>query len=451
MPPRGVLLLLLGFVAIPALRADERPAGAAPAKVSAETIPDALHRYVARPEEVYGWKVVEEQEITGTKIHRLELTSQTWQGIVWKHALIVYEPPKVLYPKHMLLFVTGGKTGGVPKEGDLAMGIHLARLCGARVATLHQVPNQPLLGDHVEDDLITETWLKYLETGDDSWPLLFPMVKSAVKAMDALQAFTTKEGQAGGGVENFVITGASKRGWTSWLTPVADKRVIATAPIVIDMLNFRAQMRHQLDLWGKFSEQINDYTSKGLVKGPDQPESDRETRLRTMMDPWTYRQTLALPKLLVVGTNDPYWAVDAMSIYINDLVGPRYVLAAPNVGHNLGDRKDFAMTTIGVFFRSCVSGRPLPKLAWTSKGEGATLELDVTCDPAPRQVRRWTTTSPSNDFREAKWTSEPLEFTGGKCRATVSRQGDEKVALFTELEFRLDNITYSLTTPVFRR
>jgi len=442
---RGVLLLLCGLASLPSLWAEERPS-AFPA-----AIPDALQRYVARPETVYGWKVQEDQEISGTKIHRLELTSQTWQGIVWKHALVVYEPPKILYPKHMLLFVTGGKIGGVPKEGDLAMGIHLARLCGARVATLHQVPNQPLLGDHVEDDLITETWLKYLETGDDSWPLLFPMVKSAMKAMDALQAFTTQEGQTGGGVENFVITGASKRGWTSWLTPVADKRVIATAPIVIDMLNFRAQTKHQIELVGRFSDQINDYTRKGLVKRPGEPESPRETELREMMDPWTYRQTLTLPKLLVVGTNDPYWAVDAMTIYFDDLVGPKYVLAAPNVGHNLGDRKDFAMTTIGVFFRSCVSGRPLPKLSWKSRDEGKTLELDVTSDPAPRQVRRWTASAPTNDFREAKWTSEPVEFADGRGKVSVSRTGDERAALFTELEFRLDNMTYSLTTPVFRR
>ncbi len=409
-------------------------------------IPTALGDYVARPESAFAWKLIGKQSLDQGVVYDVDLTSQTWQGIVWKHALLICQPKDLQYPQHVLLMVSGGRNGHRPSRGDAETGLRLATLAGARVAIVSQVPNQPLLGDHVEDDLISETWLRYLKTGDATWPLLFPMVKSAVKAMDAVEAIARAEWNES--LAGFVITGGSKRGWTSWLTPVVDRRIIATAPIVIDTLNFRPQMQHQIDIWGKYSEQIRDYTSKGLIKPGE--ETPREVQLRRMMDPYTYRQLLTLPKLLVNGTNDPYWVVDAMRFYWDDLVGPKYVLQVPNAGHGLKGGRELAYATLAAFFRHAAEGTALPQLEWTYSPGLDPLRLSIRSSQPPRAARLWTAHSLDNDFRDDHWTSRPLAPSGEVLVGEVAKPKEGHVAFYGELQFDCDGLPYSLCTLIRR-
>ena len=416
---------------------------------NASSTPRALHDYVDKSDDAFNWKLVNTTSFDAGRVYELRLTSQKWHGILWKHAVEIYEPVNCKFPEHALLFVTGGSKPGPPSKNDIQMGMKLASTCSARVVMLHQTPNQPLLGNRKEDDLITETWLRYLDTGDETWPLLFPMVKSAVRTMDAVEQFSqTKFTQP---INQFVITGASKRGWTSWLTPVADKRVIATAPIVIDVLRFRAQMNHQLETWGTFSEQIIDYTSKGLVKRPGEAESDREFALRTMMDPFTYRRKLTLPQLLIVGTNDPYWVVDAMNLYWKDLEGRKYIRQIPNAGHGLEGGQDHALTSLAVFFRHVVSAQALPDLSWKIGEDSGQLTLTMSASVKPLTVRFWKARSDDSDFRDEQWSSSELSQTDSNWVGMTKLRDSEHVAVFGEMEFDFSGHPWSLTTLVYRR
>jgi PhoPQ-activated pathogenicity-related protein len=421
-------------------------AGGGEAKPAGGAVPTALADYVGRPDPAFAWKIERTIQRAQGRVLQIELTSQKWQEIVWKHALNLHEPKELKYPRHVLLFITGGSTDRKPGEDSLKLGLLLAQLTGARVAILHQVPNQPLLGGRKEDDLISETWLRFLETGDKDWPLLFPMVKSAVRAMDALQAVL--KAQENGPVDGFVVTGGSKRGWTSWLSAAADKRVVAVAPMVIDVLNFRAQTKYQLETWGAYSEQIADYTKKDLIK--EGPETARETELRRMMDPYTYRSVLTVPKLLIHGTNDRYWTVDATRWYWDDLVGPKHVLKLPNAGHGLDPGREKALYTLAAFFRHAASGTPLPRLSWTHADTAAEYTLEVSASPKPRSAWLWLARSDTKDFRDSKWRSEPLEANGDGFLGKVPKPAAGHVALFGELRFNLEGLPYSLTTLVRR-
>ncbi len=408
----------------------------------------ALHAYVNAEDKSYKWTKIKSETLPQGlgQLHTLNLVSQTWQGIVWNHVLAVFEPADLRHPEHGLLFITGGRTGSELRDGEKAMGVELARLTGARCMLLLQVPNQPLFGDHYEDDLITETFLKYLDTKDASWPLLFPMAKSAVRALDATAEFAKQTSNHT--LNKFVVTGASKRGWTTWLTAVVDPRVIGIAPMVIDTLNFAKQTKYQIKIWGKYSEQIKDYTSKGLVK---LIEEEPQNPLFGWVDPYTYRQNLSGPKLLINGTNDPYWVVDALNNYWDDLHGDNFILYIPNAGHGLKGGHEKVVRTVAGFTLHQITQTPMPKLQWSFSQTDNKLKLQVESSEQPNKAALWTSNSDDLDFRDAQWSSQAMQQAeSGAYHAQTELPAQNNIATYGELEFTIQGVPYSLCTQIRR-
>ncbi len=396
---------------------------------------DALLDYVRKTDPSFAWKQAEQRDVDGFTATRLDLTSQTWRGHAWQHQVLVVRPPQVRNPDIAFLFITGD--GDVSKLFSLMKT--LAERAGAVAAAVNKVPNQPLYDGRKEDALIAYTFNEYLKTGDREWPLLFPMAKSAVRAMDAVQAFASQ----GGGAKpvRFVVSGASKRGWTTWLTAAADTRVAGIAPMVIDMLNMKAQTQWAQQVYGKQSEKIGDYTELNLVERMDDP---RMVELRAWVDPYSYRTRYTLPKLLLLGTNDPYWTVDSLRHYWNDLPEPKLVFQTPNAGHDLAGGKE-ATQTLAAFFQMIADREELPKVNWTRAASPA-LEMSVT--PAAKTFRLWTATSPDRDLRNDRWTSvEVPSNPGHKATATIERPAEGYRAYLMEAEFSTQTgHTYKLST-----
>jgi PhoPQ-activated pathogenicity-related protein len=401
-----------------------------------------LEDYVKRPEPKFAWKVNKTIESADGVIYDLELVSQVWQNIPWQHQLQVYQPKGVAPSATMLLWNTGGKAN----PGNIAFAMDIARKARIPVAFLYGIPNQPLFDGKKEDALIAETFVRYLDTRDGNWPLLFPMVKSVVKAMDALQAFAMQEWKQP--VKSFIISGASKRGWTTWLTGATDPRVKAIAPFVIDTLSMVDQMEYAKKSFGAYSEMVHDYTDRKLVPIPD---TDDARKLWKMVDPYFYRDKLTMPKLLVNGNNDRYWTVDALNLYWDGLKGDKFVTYVPNAGHDLKEPDGShtrSLNALSAFVRHQVTDRPLPKVTWKHEGKEGQACLSVESNVPPKGARLWVATAPTRDFRKAKWESKSLPIDKGPLCGLVDPPKQGFLALYGELDFEIDGITYTLSTQI---
>lgn len=169
---------------------------------------------------MYDWKVAQRVKGEGYEIVFIDMTSQSWLSprevdrTEWKHWLIVVRPEKAQSNSAFLFIGGGSNRKGMPKGPD-KVAVEVARATGTVVAELRTVPNQPLEFGHdgeerSEDNLIAYAWKRFIETGDDRWLPRFPMVKSAVRAMDTIQAFFAKE-DAAHPIEKFVVAGVEAR------------------------------------------------------------------------------------------------------------------------------------------------------------------------------------------------------------------------------------------------
>jgi len=396
-----------------------------------------LLEYARAKDPAFEWHRIEKRSMAGgVTAHELSLVSQRWRTIPWRHRLTVLVPDEAERSGVALLLIGG--SGRPPVE----FVARISRATGCIAATLNDVPVQPLFGGLREDALIAFTFEQYLRTHDETWPLLLPMTRSAVAAMDAIQEFC--RGQLDREVSGFVVAGASKRGWTTWLCAAADPRIRGIAPAVYDNLDLPRQMRHQLEAWGRFSEMIGDYTKKGLPRIAAKGGAPDLVRL---VDPYAYRDRIAIPKLILIGTNDRYWPVDALNLYYDDLEGETYILYVPNAGHDLGGDPRVAAGLAAFLLR--VAGRlRFPRLEWHGERDEESFTLTLRSDIRPQRVLAWIARSESRDFRDATWRSADLQPQQGGYRYAAKRPERDYAAVFCEAVYELDGRPLHLSTTM---
>ncbi len=424
--------------------------------VSAAATP--LDEYVAKSDPSYSFELVNTINHPLGKIYIIDMKSQTWRSdkevnrTLWQHWLTLIVPNDVAFDT-ALLWINGGRNGRSAPTGPDGMLTEIALQSKTVVADLRMVPNQPLVfpddpgNDRYEDAIIAYTFDKFLKTEDPTWPLLLPMVKSAVRAMDTVQSHIAKATDGKLEINQFVISGASKRGWTTWLTAAVDKRVRAIAPIVIDVLNMGKQMEHHYAAYGFYSSAIGDYEDMQVL---GQLGSKGGTDIRNFVDPYSYRERYTIPKFIINSAGDQFFLPDSAQFYFADLPEDKHLLYCPNTDHGLdGSNAEKALLA---WYHSVLTGRDRPDFSWEIPEEG---QVTVQTKTRPTKVTLWTATNPeARDFRQETignvWKSSPLTpVEQGMIHATVPAPEKGWTAYFVELVFDSGTpVPYRFSTEV---
>jgi PhoPQ-activated pathogenicity-related protein len=450
----------------------------------------ALDDYIAKEDLSYDFSLDSTIAGPGVTGYNIDLTSQTWRDStevshnLWQHKMTIMQPDGV--PTNTaILFINGGRNSDsfpdpLSEEFQVAAGASL--LTNSVVVNLPTVPNQPLqfageTSPRTEDEIIAKTFANFLAGGDDEWPLLLPMVKSAVRAMDATQAHMASLDEPIQ-IDKFFVFGGSKRGWTTWLTAAVDNRVSAIAPGVIDFLNIDESMQHHRRVYatgpeppvncasindptgctlvGGFSLAVGDYVLEGVMDQlaplPGQELSPRVQELFDIIDPYEYRDRLDMPKYIVNSTGDQFFAPDSSQFYFDDLSGQKYLRYIPNTDHGL----DASTIEGALLFHSLLELElPLPEFSWEVSADGTSITV-TTESSEPIRVLLWEATNPINrDFREAtfgaNWiSSELLKQEPGNDTYVASRSAPATgaTAYMIELEYDFGGKSLKFTTDI---
>ena len=86
--------------------------------------------------------------------------------------------------------------------------------------------------------------------------------------------------------------------------------------------------------------------------------------------PTAIRARYKMPKLLLLGTNDPFWVVDSLRNYWNDLPEPKLIFQTPNAGHDLAGNRE-AAPVLAAFVQMIADREPLPRMTWEFRPDGS--------------------------------------------------------------------------------
>lgn len=379
-----------------------------------------LDDYVYRPDPTYNYEILETFPGPGYTVYNLNMTSQTWKPDlqsqpVWWHYLTITVPDKLDLNNAGFLFIDGGSnTNSPPKPTDTFVELTtiVAVTTNSIGANLKMVPNQPIVfkADPVqqrrtEDAIIAWTWKTFVDQkgADPEILLRMPMTKAGVRALDTMNDLVQKK--RGQSVDRFLVAGASKRGWTTWTVGAVDKRVVAIAPIVMDLLHMQTNLHHYFRALGGWTFAFDDYYNLNFTKDLDSPYIKK---MADIIDPISYNDRYVnKPKLITSTGGDEFFMVDDSKYYFDELKGPKYLRMMPNAEHSCAGHEISLLFGIRAFYLSVMNNKPLPQISWTLNTTSTGGKITLFSDSTPQTVHCYYATTldgKRKDFRLLRGT-----------------------------------------------
>jgi len=230
------------------------------------------------------------------------------------------------------------------------------------------------------------------------------MTKAAVRGMDTVEALATSKSLPA--PKKFLVSGYSKRGWTTWLTAaVAKHRVFAAAPIVQSGLNFEANLHHHYESLNGWSFALNDYVVAGLITYLDTPQM---ALLAKNIDPFEFRDRYSKQNILQLQmTSDEFFLPDDEVVFWDQLqtaTGGSYLTFVPNTDHLFEGHRIRVFNQLTSFYLTFYEKQPAPSLKWVL-GRNAThgnitATVDISNGVVPMKATVYAATTLSSTRRD---------------------------------------------------
>ncbi|WP_145554693.1 PhoPQ-activated pathogenicity-related family protein [Yersinia canariae] len=412
------------------------------------------------------YNLLSQENLPGLEWRRYQLTSQHWapENLVspaaWQHEVEIFIPSSSTSTQALVVINNGINYAidTVPASGPTDFSLdelqNIARETNTVVMAISTIPNQYLEyqqdGEPRKEDVsVARSWALFMAAPESrsTLPLQVPMAAAVSQAMTmAQQALPEKA------LDGFIVTGLSKRGWTTWLTAIADPRVNAIAPFVIDLLDTRAALEHMYQSYGgnwpiAFAPYYLDEIDKKL-------DTDGFAKLMQIIDPLQYMGTayqsrLSIPKYIINASGDDFYVPDNTDFYYEKLPGEKALRVAPNSSHY--GIKAFSEQSLIPFVNRLRQSTAIPQMNTSIGTKDKVQTLTVTLSETPDKVLLWTATnSEARDFRYAcdvRYSAFPLAVTAENTfDIALTEPTSGWQATFVEATF---SDGFIATTPVY--